>query len=99
MAFQGNIPVGKVTDALNSINFDAKRAVRETQAEVTKLISDLGDPNNDFIVIDGQSINKKTETARLTLAINNKMDNLTNQSTTVISLISEMFKLEKSIGQ
>jgi len=97
MAYEGNIAPVQVAEQLNNVNFDVKRALRASQAEINAMISDIGDPNKKSIVINGQEIDK-TNTVQLTLAVNNRMDQLSTQSTTILSVFSELYKLEKSLG-
>jgi len=98
MAYEGNIAPVQVMDSLNSAQFDAKRALRLSQEEIRKIISDLGDPATDIIYIDGVPINKKTELVRLNLAVSNKMEQLSTMSTTIMSVFSELYKMEKALG-
>jgi archaellum component FlaF (FlaF/FlaG flagellin family) len=97
MAYQGNISPAQVNAQLNNVHYDVKMALRATQSEITQLISDLGDPDKTTITVDGRVI-KKSDTVTLQLAVSNKLEQLSNQSTTILSVFSELYKLEKSLG-
>lgn len=97
MAYNGIVSINDVNNELNGAQFDVKRVLKQDQQEINKLISDLGDPNTDFITIDGQTINKKTELTRLSLAVSNKMDELQNSSSTIIGVFSTLFQMEKTL--
>ena len=97
MAFNGLVSIGQINEELNGAQFDVKRSLRVNQEEINKIISDLGDNTTDFITIDGQTINKKTELTRLSLAVSNKMDQLQNTSSTIVSVFSQLFAMEKSL--
>lgn len=97
MVYQGVVSAAQVTNQLNNVHYDVKAALRITQSEISQLISDMADPTKTSIVIDGRTINK-SDTATLSLAVSNKMDNLQNQTTTILSVFQQMFALEKTIG-
>jgi len=97
MAYQGNISPVQVAEQLNNVNYDVKRALRASQQEINTMISDLGNPNKSVITINGQPIDKKN-TFQLTIAVNDRMEQLSTQSTTILSVFSELYKLEKSLG-
>ena len=97
MAYQGNISPVQVTEELNNVHYDVKKALRITQSEISQLISDMADPNKTTITIDGREI-KKTDTVTMQIAVTNKMDQLSNQTTTILSVFQQMFAMEKSLG-
>jgi hypothetical protein len=97
MAFEGNISPVQITQGLNNVHYDVKRALRVTQADINSLISDMADPDKTSLTIDGRKINK-SDTVTLQLALSNKMNQLENQTTTILSVFTEMYKMEKSIG-
>ncbi len=97
MAYQGIPSPAAITDELNGARFDVKRAIRVSQAEISQIISDMGDETKTTIVIDGKEI-KKSDTITLSLAVQNKMDSLQNQTTTILSVFSQLFSMEKSLG-
>jgi len=97
MVYEGFVSPSTLNDDFNNTQFDVKRALRISQQEIKQLISDLGDPNRPLI-IDGKKFegSDKFSTAA-TLALNNKMESLQNQTTSIISVFSELYKLEKSL--
>lgn len=97
MAFEGNISPVQITQGLNNVHYDVKKALRVTQADINSLISDMADPDKTSLTIDGRKINK-SDTVTLQLALSNKMTQLENQTTTILSVFTEMYKMEKSIG-
>jgi hypothetical protein len=97
MAYHGNISPVQVNQELNNVHYDVKKALRVTQSEVSQLISDMGDPDKTTITIDGREI-KKSDTITLQIAVTNKMDQLSNQTTTILSVFQQMFAMEKSLG-
>jgi hypothetical protein len=97
MTFSGNVPAIQVTESLNQIHYSPKTALRVSQQDIADLISDMADPNKTSIIIDGREIDKK-DTITLSLALNDKMERLQNQTTSIISVFSELYKLEKSLG-
>lgn len=97
MAYQGVVSSAQVTDRLNNVHFDVKAAVRIAQSDIRQLISDMADPAKTFLVVDGRKIYKSDATT-LQIAVTNKLDELSNQTTTILSVFSELYKLEKSLG-
>jgi hypothetical protein len=97
MAYEGNIAPVQVNEGLNNVHFDVKKALRITQSDINDLISEMADPNQSTITIDGRTINK-TDTVTLQLALSNKMNNLQNQTTTILSVFTQMYQMEKSVG-
>ena len=97
MAYQGNISAVEVSDQLVNARFDVKRALRVSQDGIAQLISDLGDNTKTSVVIDGRTISK-SDTITLGLAVSNKMEQLQNQTQSIVSIFSELFRLEKTLG-
>ena len=98
MAYQGVVSPSAVTERLNYIHFDVKTALKASQSQITELIDELGDPAKD-LVIDGKRYKGADKFgAAATLAVTNKMDQLQNSTTTILSVFTELYKLEKSIG-
>ena len=97
MAYEGFVPPSTLNDDFNNIKFDVKGALRISQQEIKTLIAELGDPTQ-ALIIDGKKFegSDKFSTAA-TLALNNKMESLQNQTTSIISVFSELYKLEKSL--
>jgi hypothetical protein len=98
MVYQGVVPANASIEGLNNIRFDIKRALRLSQGEVSQLISDLSDETKTKLIIDGRVIDKK-DTLTLGIAVNTKLERLQNQTSTMINVFTEMFRIEKSIGQ
>jgi hypothetical protein len=96
MVFNGNVPPVEVNNAVANSNYDVKRAMRISQSEIKTLINDMADPTKLDIIIDGKRY-AKSDTITLSLALNNKMEALQNQTSSIISVFSELYKLEKSI--
>ena len=96
MAYQGIVPTNQITEQLNDAHYDVKAALRITQNDINKLISDMADPTKTSITIDGRTI-LKSDTVTLQIAVNNKLDNLQNQSTTILAVFQQLFKMEQSI--
>jgi len=98
MAFTGNVPPVEVLSNLNGVNIDIKRGLRLSEQQIKDILSELADPNKDLI-IDGQRFSGADKVGpAATLAVNNKLEQITNQTTTMISVFAELFKLEKSLG-
>jgi len=97
MVYGGAVAPAEITEQLNNVHFDVKAALKINQQEINDLISSMADPNQTSITVDGRTI-LKSDTVTLQLAINNKMDELSNQTTTILSVFQQMFALEKSIG-
>jgi hypothetical protein len=99
MAYQGNVAPIQVMDSLNGTNLDVKRALKNTQSQINDIIAAFADPNRP-LVIDGRKFTTEAEknSQACILAVNNKMEQLQNQNTTIVSVFSELFRLEKSIG-
>jgi len=100
MAYEGNIAPVQVLEQLNSVHYDVKRALKVSQEEINTMISDIGDPSKKIIIINGQQMDKtsSTYTIQLSLAVNNRLEQLSTQSTTILSVFSELYKMEKSLG-
>jgi hypothetical protein len=99
MVYEGNIAPIQVEGQLNSSFFDAKGALKNTQIQINDIIAAYADPNQ-VLVIDGQKFTTQAEkdSEAAILAVNNKMQQLQNQSTTIISVFSQLFQMEKSLG-
>lgn len=97
MVYQSNVSPAQVTNQLNNVHYDVKKAIRVTQSEISQLISDMADSTKTFLLVDGRKI-FKSDGVTLQIAITNKMDNLQNQTTTILSVFQQMFALEKSLG-
>jgi len=97
MVYQGNIAPVQVSEELNNVHYDVKRALKASQDEINTMISDLGDPTKKTLTINGQQIDK-LNTTQLSLAVNNRMDQLSTQSTTILSVFSQLFQLEKTLS-
>jgi len=98
MAYQGVVSPITVTERLNYVHFDVKTALKSSQTQINVLIDELGDPDKDLI-IDGKAYKGADKfSAAATLAVTNKMDQLQNSTTTILSVFTELYKLEKSIG-
>lgn len=86
-------------DALTNVPVDVKGAVRLSQDEIKSYIRMLADPTA-ALIIDGVKFEGEDKfNAAATLLLTNKLEQLTNQSSSMISVLSELYKLEKSIGQ
>jgi hypothetical protein len=98
MVFNGNVSPTEVNSTLANVNFDVKHGLRANQKEINDILAELSDSTKD-LVIDGQRFSgeDKFGTAA-TLVVNNKMEELQNSTTTIISVFSEMYKLEKSLS-
>jgi hypothetical protein len=97
MVYQGVMSPEQITNDIVNARYDVKRAIKASQSEIAQLISDLGDDTKTTVTIDGQIIDK-SNTVALSLAVNNKMDQLSTQTTTIISVFQQMFALEKTLG-
>lgn len=96
MVYNGHVPPSFVTKIMADTGFDVKKIFRANQKEITGIIRDLGDATKTELIIDGISI-KKSDTFRLQIAISNKLESLSNQSSTLISVFNELYKIEKSL--
>ncbi len=97
MVYGGVVAPAQITEQLNNVHYDVKAAMKENQNEINDILDQMSDPNLTSITVDGRKISK-TDTVTLQLAISNKMDQLSNQTTTILSVFQQMFALEKSIG-
>lgn len=97
MPYEGNIAPVQITQGLNNVHYDVKHALRVTQSDIDGLISDMADPAKTAITIDGRTISK-SDTVTLQLALSDKMNRLENQTTSILSVFTEMYKMEKSVG-
>lgn len=69
-----------------------------SQNQIGELITELGDPDKDLI-IDGRRFKGADKFgAAATLALNNKMEQLSSSTTTIISVFSELYRLERQLG-
>ena len=99
MAYRGVVPTVAVNEELNNANFDVKKALRISQAQINELVSEIADPNKD-LVIDGNVFHGPDKTnAAATVALNNKLESLSNQSTSIIGVFQQLYQLEKTLGQ
>jgi hypothetical protein len=97
MVYGGAVAPAQITENLNNVHFDVKAALRINQHEISDLLDQMADPNQQSITIDGRVFADKSGVAAQ-IAIENKMSNLSNQTTTILSVFQQMFALEKSIG-
>ena len=98
MAYQGVVSPAQLTERLNNVHYDVKTALRASQSQIGELISELGDPDKD-LVIDGRRYKGAEKfSAAATLALNNKMEQLSSSTTTIISVFSELYRMEKQLG-
>ena len=98
MVYQGVVSPAQLTVGFNNVHFDAKAALRASQSQIGELITELGDSNKDLI-IDGKRYKGADKfSAAATLALNNKMEQLSSSTTTILSVFSELYKMEKSLG-
>ena len=99
MTYQGITAPSSMASELNEEHFDVKKALRISQSDINALVDEMADPNKD-LVIDGKRFKgaDKTGTAAI-LALNNKMEQLQNQSSSIVSVFSTLFSLEKSLTQ
>lgn len=98
MVYQGVMSPVQVTERLNNVHYDVKKALRVSQDQIRELISDIGDPTKD-LVIDGKRYSGADKFGpAATLALNNKMEQLSSSTTTILSVFTELYKLEKSLG-
>ena len=97
MVYGGVVAPAQITEQVNNIHFDVKAAIKINQQEIKTLLDSMADPNQTFITVDGRKIDK-SDTVTLQLVMSNKMDELSNQTTTILSVFQQMFALEKSVG-
>jgi hypothetical protein len=98
MAYTGNnvTPV-QITSMLNENSVDPKSALRISQNLINSILKMMSDPNAN-LVIDGNVFTPAQKfNAAATLLLNNKMEQLSNQTTSITTIFSELYKLEKSI--
>ena len=98
MVYQGVVSPAQLTVGFNNVHFDAKAALRASQNEIRELISELGDPDKDLIIDGKRYRGAEKFSAAATLALNNKMEQLSSSTTTILSVFSELYKMEKSLG-
>lgn len=97
MAYDGNVAPVTVSENLNEIQYDVKTAMRLAQAQIKQLISDMANPDLTYLIIDGRKI-YKADPITLNLALTDLMDRLQNQTQSILSVFSELYKMERSIG-
>jgi len=98
MAYQGVVSPSSVTEELNYVHFDVKKALRASQDQIKQLISDFADPNKD-LVIDGKRFSGANKFGpAASLALTNKMEQLSSSTTTILSVFTELYKMEKTLG-
>lgn len=98
MAYRGVVSPAQLTESFNNVHFDAKTALRASQSQIQELISELGDPDKD-LVIDGRRYKGADKfNPAATLALNNKMEQLSSSTTTILSVFTELYRLEKQLG-
>jgi len=98
MAYQGVVSPSEMTAKLNYVHFDIKRTLRDSQAQIRQLISDFADPTKD-LVIDGIRFTPSQKYgAAAGMALTDKMSKLSDSTTTILSVFTELYKLEKSLG-
>lgn len=86
-------------DALSNVPVDVKGAVRLTEAELKSYIRMMADPKASLIIDGVEFKGEEKFNAAAALLLSNKLEQLSNQSSSMISVLSELYKLEKSIGQ
>lgn len=97
MVYQGIFPADQVNAEINSSGFDVKRAMRVTQGQITEMIAEMADPNVTVMTIDGHSFDKIKDATALQLAVTDKLSRLEDQSTTIMAVFSELYKMEKTL--
>ena len=98
MVYQPVVPAADVTNELNGGVFDVKKALRISQEDINKLVDEMADSTKDLI-IDGRRFSGADKFgSAATLALNNKLEELQNQSTSIVSVFSTLFQLEKTLG-
>ena len=95
--YTGAVAPAQITEQLNNVHFDVKSALKINQSDINDLLDQMANPNTQSITIDGRVFADKNSVAAQ-IAINNKMSDLSNQTTTILSVFQQMFALEKSIG-
>ena len=99
MSNQNVVPVNQVTTELNSSRFGVKRAMRTSFNEIRELIGDFADPDKP-LVVDGKVFKGADKYGpAATLALQNKMEQLQNKSTTILSIFDMLLNLERKLGQ
>jgi len=83
---------------MNNVRFDIKRGLRATKEQINDLIAQLADPNLTTVTIDGRSI-RKSDTITLGLAVSDKTESLSNQSASMVSVLSQYYAMEKQLMQ
>ena len=98
MAYQGVVSPSTITQQLNYNRFDVKRTMKEAQGQIRQLLSDFADPTKD-LVIDGMRFTASQKYgAAASLALTDRMSKLSDTTTTILSVFTELYKLEKSLG-
>ena len=98
MAYQGVISPSELTAKLNYVHFDVKKALRDSQSQIKQILSDFADPNKDLI-IDGMRFPASQKYgAAASLALTDKMAKLSDSTTTILSVFTELYKMEKSLS-
>ena len=98
MAYQGVVAPSSITERLNYVHFDVKRTLKDSQSQIRQLLSDFADPTKD-LVIDGIRFTASQKYgAAASLALTDKMSKLSDTTTTILSVFTELYKLEKSLG-
>ena len=99
MVNQGVVSVNEVTEGTNNNHVDVKRALKLSFKEIRDLISQFASPNKPLI-IDGKEYwgDDKFSPAVL-MALQDKMEQLQNRSTTILSIFDILLKLESKLLQ
>ena len=96
--YSGIVPPVEGTKAINASSNDAATAIRNSEAQIKELVRELSDPSLP-LVIDGQEFwGDDKFKAAAQLALNNLLERLQNQSTSILSVLSELYRLEKTIS-
>lgn len=82
---------------MSKTSADPKKFARMVMNELEDITSQLADPDNDMILIDGNSVDKTTASGQL--IINNKLSEIENLNTQNFNLISFVQKIEDSLRQ
>ncbi|MFH1709848.1 MAG: hypothetical protein ABH860_02105 [bacterium] len=98
MAYQGVIAPSQLTERLNYVHFDIKRAMRDSQNQIKQLLADFADPDKDLIVDGVRFTPAQKYGAAASLAISDKMSKLSDTTTTMLSVFTELYKMEKALG-
>jgi hypothetical protein len=98
MATNSSVPASAVVQSLNLTTSDPKSAMRLSQNRIKELLNELGDPNKP-LNIDGKLFYGTDKfSASTSLFLSNKMEELNNQTTSILSIFNELFRIEKSIS-